>query len=295
MNYQLRITQSNGKSQVHALKEAELTIGSDASSDICLQGESKLLPRHILVAPQETQCWISTAKGAPLWDQEGQAVLGAFVPWGSRLTLGSCVFELQDLKTTEPDKLVGNPTTPVTDKGGESTKAPSPIIIMLLLCTFAYAALGFFEQPETMASGLPNEAPALFADEHGCTSKNAAHRAVTAEDEAFAKSERSVFVKQDGVSAVGLFAESEACFRDAGQVRDAEFVAARGQELRRELELEYKELRMRLSRALTKGDKAGASRQVKQLVALLRHQSNSSYVLSLRRLDLQLSKKELQP
>jgi hypothetical protein len=146
-----------------------------------------------------------------------------------------------------------------------------------------------------MASGLPGDIPVLFALEYKCTSSNSALRGRAAEQEALAKSERSVFEKQDGVSAVGLFAEAEACFRASGQTRDAEFVAARGQKLRSEFEIEYKLMRMRLARALSEGDKALASSQVNSLMALLHHRSESSYVLNLRRLQVQLSKKDLQP
>ena len=295
MEYQLRITQTNGAAEVHTLASQELTIGSDASSDICLLGESKLLPKHILIAPRSDACWISTARGAPLWDQEGLAIEGAFVPWGSRLSLGGCVFELQACEIANSSDPAGNLSGVDADKGSDSTKAPSPIIIMLLLCTLVYTALGFLEEPETMASKLPADAPELFEGEHSCSGKNLAHRARIAEDKAFAKSERTVFEKQDGVSAVELFAEAEACYTAAHLTEDAKYVAARGSELREELSEEYKLLRMRLARALSEEDDDLASSQLKQLLALLRHRSDTSYVLRLRRLELQLSKQGLQP
>jgi hypothetical protein len=295
VEYRLRIIQSNGDTELHSLSEKEFTIGSDASSNICLVGESKLLPKHILVAPRDDSCWISTARGAPIWDQEGRAVEGAFVPWGSRLSLGSCVFELQAVEISGDDKSLRNVSSAPADKPGESSKAPSPIIIMLLLCTLAYAALGFLGQPETMASKLPADPPELFDGEHSCSGKNAAHRARIAEDAAVAKSERAVFDKQDGVSAVELFATAEACYGTVQMTSDAKYVATRGKELREELNEEYKLLRMRLARALSEGDHALASSQLKQLLALLQHRSETDFVLSLRRLELQLSRKGLQP
>lgn len=295
MEYQLQITQSNGISDLHTLTEREFTIGSDASSDICLVGESKLLPKHILIAPRTDSCWISTARGAPLWDQEGQAIEGAFVPWGSRLSLGSCVFELQAVENKAKDESLRNFSSTPADKPGEPTKAPSPIIIMLLLCTLAYTALGFMGEPETMASKLPADAPELFEGEHSCTGENLAHRARIAEDAAVAKSERTVFEKQDGVSAVELFAQAEACYSAARLTEDANYVAARGSELREELSEEYKLLRLRLARALSEGDDDLASSQLRQLLALLQHRGDTSYVLSLRRLQLRLSKQGLQP
>ena len=127
MSYQVRITDASGDVLLHALSKEEIIIGSDPGCDICVSGETKLLPKHILLAPSPQQCWISTSKGAPLWDSEGQAVEGGFVPWGTRLTLGGCVFELQNTEITKQAQSARNPELQATDKPSESSKAASPI------------------------------------------------------------------------------------------------------------------------------------------------------------------------
>jgi hypothetical protein len=293
MSYQVRITEASGEVHLHALNKSEVIIGSDLRSDICVGGESKLLPNHILLAPGPDQCWVSTSKGAPLWDSEGQAVEGGFVPWGSRLSLGGCVFELHGAEIAIKDHDARNPQHQGADKPSESSKTANPIFIMLLLSALAYLGLGLLSPPETMAGKLPPDAPELFELAHACTSSNALHRARAAEDEAFAKSERAVFAKQDGVTAGQLFDEAEACYRQANDAAGAEFVAARGLALRTELQEEYKLLRMRLGRALRESTPGIARRQLRQLLALLKHRNQHSFVLSLKRLDLRLSRKEL--
>lgn len=295
MRYQVQITQSSGERTIQALGEGEITIGSDGSSDLCLRGEAKLLPRHILVAARGERCWVSTAKGAPLWDQEGVAVDGAYVKWGARLSLGSCVFELQAFDSKGPGKSRNNPLGSAADKPGERSKAPSPIVIMLLLCALAYAAIGLLDKPETMASALPSEHPSLFDEGQKCGSNNPVHRAPLAEEEATAKSERAVFAREDGVEAVRLFTEARACYHAAGQAGEAEFVDTRRRGLQEALEEDYTLLRLRLGRALAEGDRSSARKQARQLLTLLHHRKDSSFVLSLRRLELQLSKNELQP
>lgn len=295
MHYQVQITQSSGEKVVHTLGEGEITIGSDGSSDLCLRGEAKLLPRHILVAARGERCWVSTTKGAPLWDQEGVAVDGNYVEWGARLSLGSCIFELQASDSQGSGKSLSNPRGSATDKPDEHGKAPDPIVIMLLLCTLAYVALGHLDKPETMASGLPAQHPALFDEGQKCGSNNPVHRAPLAEEEAIAKSERAVFAKEDGVEAVRLFAEARACYQAAGQDGEAKFVDSRRRGLQEALEEEYTLLRLRLRRTLAEGDQFSAGRQARKLLTLLHHRKDSSFVLSLRRLEIQLSNKELQP
>lgn len=291
--YELHITQTGGETKVHALTSAQLIIGSDPAADICLVGETKLLPQHILIAPRGDQCWISTASEAPLWNEEGQPVEGSFVPWGARLTLGACSFHLQEIEISRESESASNPPALPADTPNESTTTTSPVIVMLLVSVLALAGIALLDGPETSAAALPPAPPELFDAEPACTSKNALHRATLAEEEAFAKSERAVFEKQDGVSAVKLFAEAEACYRVAKRTARSNEVRAQSRSLRASLEEEYKLRRMRLSRALNANDNTQAKAELRQLIELLEHRSDSDYVLALRRLDLHLSKEEL--
>jgi hypothetical protein len=291
-HYELQIIQSSGEQRSYPLSKSEVTVGSDPRADICLVGEAKLLPQHILIAARADQCWISTASGAPLWDQEGQAVEGAYVPWGTQLSLGNCQFTFQRSENKEEVQVSGNPKEAAADKPDEATR-PSPLILMLLVSALAFAGIQLLHGPESSAGVMPPDAPELFESKQECTSKNALHRAALAEEEAFARSERSVFEKQDGISAVQLFEEAEACYRQAKQKSDADALRTHGNQLRQALEEEYKLLRMRLSRALNEGDRELATLQLRRLLDLLRHRAGTDYVLALRRLELHLSKEQL--
>ncbi len=293
MTHAIRITKSTGEQQVHPLTAVQTTIGSDPKSDICLHGETGVLPQHVLLAPRDGQCWISTAAGSPLWDEQGQAVEGAFVPWGARLTLGNCVFELQSEKSTKRSKKARNREGGSPDKGGESTEAKSqgihPGFLMLLIASLAYAAFGFAGAANSHGGVLP-PAPSLFGEDVvACESKSPAHRAAVLEEQAIAKSERSVFDLQDGVAAVGLYAQSHACYQKAGRNDAAEYVLVAGKSLRTSLEEEYALLRLRLARQVSANDTERALAQVRRLSQLLRHQSEGSYWLALRRLSSRLT------
>ena len=293
MIHVVRITRANGEVLEHRLTKAQTTVGSDPRSDICLHGETGVLPQHVLLAPRDGECWISTTAGSPLWDEQGQAVEGAFVPWGARLTLGNCVFELQNEEKSKNPKKSRNRRGGALDKGGESTEAKSqgvhPGFLMLLIATLAYAAFGFAGAANVHGATLP-PAPSLFAeDAAACESDSPGHRAAALEEQAIAKSERSVFDLQDGVAAVGLYAQSHACYVKAGRAEEAEYVLESGKNLRRDMEEEYALLRLRLSRQISASETERALVQVRRLSQLLRHQSQGKYWLALRRLSSRLT------
>ncbi len=293
MSYAIRITRANGEVLEHALTKAQTTVGSDLKSDICLHGETGVLPQHVLLAPRDGQCWISTAPGSPLWDEQGQAVEGAFVSWGARLTLGNCVFELKNEEKSKKPKKSRNRGGGALDKGGESTEAKSqgvhPGFLMLLIASLAYAAFGFAGSANVHGASLPT-APELFGEVVvSCDSNNPTHRAAVLEEQAIAKSERSVFDLQDGVVAVGLYAQSHACYEKAGRAAEAEYVLESGKSLRRDMEEEYALLRLRLNRQISASQPERALVQVRRLSQLLRHQSQGNYWLALRRLSSRLT------
>ncbi len=294
MTYALRITKSNGEQTTHALVGPQTTVGSDAQTDVRVTGERSILAQHILLAPRDEQCWVSTAPGSPLWDENGAAVEGAFLPWGTRLTVGRCSLELLREKPEEKVGPARNPNKPSSDKGSES-EGPSkarihPGVLMILVITLAFAAVQGFSASSTSAGGSLAEAPALFEEDASlCRGENPGHRAVALEEQAIAKSERLVFDLQDGIEAVALYKEAHACFAKSGQDAEAEIVLAAGEALRATLEEHYDLLRLRLARDLSAENLASAQLQVRKLSELLRHKPNSQYALALRRLAGQLS------
>ena len=295
MTYAIRITRSSGEQTLHPLTAAQTTVGSDQRSDVCITGEASILPQHILLAPKGEQCWVSTTPGSPVWDKDGAAVEGAYLAWGSRLTVGRCALELIEEKSAAKVEPSRNPKEAAADKAGESSAPPServhPGIFMLLIVTLAFSAFQLVSNGgQASGSGL-SEAPQLFADaEVTCRGENPGHRAITLEEQALAKSERSVFDLQDGIEAVALYREAQACFSKGGQTAEAAHVAEAGTALRASLAEQYDLLRLRLSRDLSSSNRASAKVQVRRLSELLRHKADSNYALSLRRLSARLAK-----
>lgn len=296
-NCQLVIRDSLGQITIHKLKDGDNFIGNDASSDIRLLSEPALGPRHILLVPRYEDCWVSGNSAAPLRSEDGAIVDGRFVPWGSRLQLGSTHFELQfgDLAAHSKRRSIsGNRGRGAADTGRESGRAPGrvhPILLMLALCAAAFIGFTFLSGNESPAEVLPAETTELFLESPACKSGNPLHRAQAAETTALAKSERSVFDSQDGVVAVSLFEEAAACYRLAGQDALANASAKRATALRESLLGDYKRVRLRLERAIEAGDNQVARQQVAHLQDLLRHQKDSETSHSLRRLALRLSRK----
>ena len=161
--------------------------------------------------------------------------------------------------------------------------------LLLLLCTLAFFSLQLVGDDSSSAASLPDKAPGLFETSYACTSQDPRYGAQEAEASALAKSERSVFDKQDGVSAVSLFAEAAACYRSAGERSKARAADNQAATLRASLNQEYQLLRLRLSHAIESGDTSRAQSQLRGLLALLRHRPEHGYVLALRRLTLRLS------
>lgn len=291
MSYAVNICDERGNENSYPLSAGQTTIGSDKGSTITLGSTQGLLSKHILLVPDKEGCWVSTVPGAPLRDEKGNAVEGQYVSWGSQLCLGRMTFllnfENEAIKPTNGRNL--SEASPDTD--AEPNKKVSPLLLMTLLLALGYLGSQYLVPSGSASAAIPREVPALFDDVSGCSSKNSEHRAIMAVEAAQAKQERSVFDLQDGIEAVHLYAESAYCHRVAGNVAEAERVGASGLALRTTLEADYKLLRLGLERALVSGQRADALGVVGRLRKLLQHRESDSYVLALRRLELELSRK----
>lgn len=295
MTYKIRITKSNGEQTTHPLDQLQTTVGADARANICIVGEALLLPQHILLAPRAADCWVSSAPGSPVWDKDGSAIEGAYLPWGSRLTVGRCTFELlnEEEVANRPASRNRETRTPDTarESDGPATERIHPGLLMLLVITLVYAALQGLTGADAPAAHGLTAAPPLFDDVLVvCRGENPGHRAVTLEEQAAAKSERSVFDLQDGIEAVALYSEAHACYRQSGLDSESEDVLASASALRSGLEEQYNLLRLRLSRDLAAAEHKSALSHVHRLSELLSHKANSNYGLALRRLSARLSK-----
>lgn len=101
---------------------------------------------------------------------------------------------------------------------------------------------------------------------------------------ALAKRERSPFWPRDGVEAVALFRDAQACLARAG-VAEAKTVEQQGDHLRAKLEEDYRAHTVRLEHASDTNDLAGMARELPALLSLLGHRSGpyADWVVALGR------------
>lgn len=293
MSQWIDIKHPDGRSERHVLTSAQVTIGSTSTSSIRIQGEPALLPQHILLAPSAERCWVSTASGAPVTTQDGQKIEGAYVDWGVKLRLGSLSLELQSEDSAANARIPGNKLASTVDKPGDSSKSLHPGIAVTLLITLLFGASQLATSDSAARAQLPQIQPELFsAPPEKCTSRNPLHRAIQAEEAGLAKSERYVFAPQDGITAVELLQEAEACYRAASMSSDVARVSDLNKGMRHALEQDFKLLQLRLSRALETDSPHLALAPIHTLLALMRHKPESDYALALHRLAVRLSTKD---
>ncbi len=204
------------------------------------------------------------------------------VPMGTK---GSLVFEGNEHRTVQVpwrgEVFIGN--VRLTFLVASSNKSACPLLLLLTPVVFIVLGLGAYR------AALPDDAsthevlaPALF-DEHQVSqcpegeSSIAEHRAHEDERAALAKQERSAFDPTDGVDAVSLLREAQACFQAAGK---ADEVARVAEELTRWsgwLNAQYATVRLRLRVALDKERPTESMAALRELQALLAHQQDTPY------------------
>jgi len=126
------------------------------------------------------------------------------------------------------------------------------------------------QAPAVDELGQAPKEPPLFGD-HVEACENSGPQALARAKEkhtlADAKRERRPFHVQDGVAAVPLFEEASACYRKGGEQRTANETIDIANNLRREMEDDYRTHRMRLEHAMNVSDDTTARHEVKTLLA----------------------------
>lgn len=275
-----------GEPQVVPIEGERLAIGSAPTADLCL-AEPWLAPEHILVAPRGEQCWVSVAQGGTVVARaEGKHFSSGFLPWGAELEVGPL-----RLRVDRPTR-ARNRAAPATE---ERSNKPSPVIVMALLATMAWVGMQALKRRGSEPTSASASTPALFDPAGPCTAANPAHRAELAATTAEAKRERYLYSPQDGVEAVALFREAAACFEKIGDPRAAAGLRRDGDELAERIELDLRARRLRLERALDRGDDQGALVEVRALAELIAHRPDSDLAAALRQLEHRLYLQGEQP
>jgi hypothetical protein len=281
MKHFVEIHIPGSSAQRHELLGNRTTLGTGAEASIRVSESSGLAAEQVelFTGDQVVSVQVPTgSKGALVF--EGSEHRKVSVPWGGELFVGNVRLTfLRDSKASRT----------------------SPVLLLLAPVVFIALGLGAYRaasQNDVSAREVP--APVLFDDRQvgQCPEREssiAEHRARDHERAALAKEERSAFDATDGVDAVSLFREAQACFQLAGKADDVTRVANEFTQWSGQLNEQYATLRLQLKVALDKQRHADALAAVKELQALLAHQEEGPYRQWLGQLSRTLEQKLAQP
>lgn len=150
-------------------------------------------------------------------------------------------------------------------------KKSSPILLIAAVIMIAAGGYLFlFDDPAGAQAAAPKEAPALWgAPVAACPQAGPQALALANERRSLAESkrERRPFHVQDGVAAVPLFELAAACYKAGGANDEANNSYVASQNLRKEMNDDYRTQRVRLEHALSVNDYPSAQREVRMLLA----------------------------
>jgi hypothetical protein len=272
MEATIDILRPDGTSERHRIEGEQITIGRSSAAGISLPSYSDLEPEHVLVAPRQNGCWISSARGAAIAVHVGgRPFENGLIPWGSEFVIGDLIFRVVDAAAEKRAKKPG--ISPVV-----WLAFSVPLVAFLLL-----------RKPHTEIASTEAEPPKLFAENVRCSEQgpNAAARARSEADAGFFKSDRYVFDLEDGVQAVDHFALAAACYAASGSEVDAARMRTEHDALAGRIDEDYAGYRLKLERAIRDGLFEDALLRVRALRRLTRH-IQSDYTTWLESLEQQL-------
>ena len=160
------------------------------------------------------------------------------------------------------------------------------ITLFFLSSAAAATASGCSEPASGSGGGL--ELPDLFAAASACDSTPPDAAARRAEEAGSLQSERYVFEAQDGVRAVTSFELAASCYAAAGDSAGADAAREQAAAMKTRIEGEVSLRRLRLERALDRGDTNSALRDLDYLADLLRHLPESDMAIAVGNLGRRL-------
>ena len=238
MNYYVEIVRTAGRSERHALRGAEVTLGRSPSATISLADVSDLAPVHILFAPRPDGCWVSSAKGSKTSViVAGKVFESGVLPWGSEMDVGTLTLVLRDAAAEQ------------------AVSQDRPKMLLRYGILFGMVAAGyffFFDDDEPLPDNPPADVPELFAAlPDTCPAGAPAEKqARDAHEAAVTKAERYPYEASDGIEAVKLFRAAQRCFAESKNEAMARRMEVEFSLLKSKIEEDYLVHRVRQKRAL---------------------------------------------
>ncbi|MBZ0116633.1 MAG: hypothetical protein K8H88_06555 [Sandaracinaceae bacterium] len=277
MDAWVEIIREDGTLERQRIEGEKVTVGRSPAAGIPIPDARTLEPEHLLIAPRAEGCWVAIAQGAQVQAKvRGQPFEHGMLAWGTELELGSVKLRVTDSLPKEK-KADGQKTSPL-----------SLVALVIALPVLGWLLLG---GPEEDIDATPSAPPPELFDERiecptqgGGTARNRADRDAEA---AIAKSERYPFAAQDGVQAVRLYRQAQACYTALGATEEAQVMAREATLMQRRMEEDYRTHRLRLELSLSQERFPDALLETRALIEILRHK-NHPYVTWLRQLERQL-------
>jgi hypothetical protein len=235
MSISIELIYADGTVESHVGLGAEVTIGKSPEASLRVERVAELAPLQLLLVARRNGVWISDARGAQVVaTRDGKPVGNSTVPWGTEIDVGSLTVRVR------------KPTPP---KSNSRT-------LVLVVAAASLAVAGLMLSRHRGGPDLPSTSakPPKLLDEAAVPCPDApqppGQRAAELGRKADAKETRHPFAPHDGVEAVGLYRTAAACFEQAAQPEQSQEMTARGADLARRLEQEYRATILQQRRAL---------------------------------------------
>jgi len=229
--------------RVGKAREAEIKLDIEGLPGVALEVEARESGSRVKIVSQSS---------VPVVYQ-GMPYSGGVLPWGSDLFVGDV-----RLQFVQKDP---------------STNAVNPVLLVALvvaLGALAWSALRTSLADEGKRTA-DQPAVALFSEAVPCSEPaTAGHRAKLAKESAQAKLQRYAFFSSDGIGAVRLLSEAQACFAAAGQPAEAEALSPELQKWKAKITGDYQSAHLRFLMARKSGQLLEALAEVKSLKDLLK-------------------------
>jgi len=169
----------------------------------------------------------------------------------------------------------------------------NPMLIIAAMAGACLLAWMFLSGEDDQRRVEPQEFPKLWDQSTPTCDKTANDALAFAQEKrvvAESKRERRMFHVKDGVDAVPLFETTAACYDKAGDRADADQMRETANQLRKELDDDYRTHRMRLQHAMGVKDYETARREVRTLIDMTEGKEGP-YVTYLHIIDRDLKQK----
>lgn len=155
--------------------------------------------------------------------------------------------------------------------GPKKSGKTNPMLIVAAMAGASLAAWMFLDTDDNQTRVEPQEYPKLWDSATTTCEKAPSEALAYANDRrviADGKRERRMFHVKDGVDAVPLYETAAACYEKAGDKQDADAARDIANQLRKELDDDYRTHRMRLQHAMGVKDLETARKEVRTLIEM---------------------------